>query len=564
MAKADVKITTDLDSSKMQASLTRMRGGISNMLKSATSKFIALGAVIGGLRGLGGLGKLAMEAEEVDSKFKAVFKDSAPQMAKAVDELREHIHLTTTEMKNSLATYGAMADGMGLTEEASMVFSKSMVKLQGDLASFHDLEAEEAFNKIKSAISGEFEPLKQLGIVLNEATVKQEALNLGIYDGTTALTTSQKAIAVQSAIVRLMGDAVGDAEATTNSSMNVYKRLNSELKELGEQIGTFIVPMINFLVDTTKGMVDTFNMMNQVSENNKSALKDQARENLVLNGVLFKSMGMYLLTRKGMEQANVTFQDTEAVVKLVADEIERLTEAQRELNEAQGEQSKEQAENDKIRADALSDQKNAIEEIIDAMGGVFEEQQNQIRASDIQIKNAKALLNLEEERLKALDKADTNKSGVTTNRERKAEEKRQRDIERQRRTVARKERSLERIGGEESALAKERQSYFGDTSLKDPSTREGKMLKSFEDEKAKLQQMELGDMARDKGLDGTADGSGDPLGDPKAGGAGDEAEKGQKDDMIQVLEEIKGFNETTDENITKVRELLDKIDGALT
>ena len=99
MARADVKVTTDLDSSKMKAGLARMQSGISGMVRSVTGKFLALGAVIGGLRGLGGLGKLAMEAEEVDSKFNAVFKDSAPQMLEVVKELKTHIHMTTTEMK---------------------------------------------------------------------------------------------------------------------------------------------------------------------------------------------------------------------------------------------------------------------------------------------------------------------------------------------------------------------------------------------------------------------------------------------------------------------------------
>ena len=129
MARADVKVTTDLDSSKMKAGLTRMQNGIAGMVKGATGKLLALGAVITSLRGLGGLGKLAMEAEEVDSKFKAVFKDSAPEMLRVIEDLKKHIYLTTTEMKNSLATYGAMAQGMGLTEKAGMLFSEAMVKI---------------------------------------------------------------------------------------------------------------------------------------------------------------------------------------------------------------------------------------------------------------------------------------------------------------------------------------------------------------------------------------------------------------------------------------------------
>ena len=360
MARADVKVTTDLDSSKMQASMTRLRGGISNMVKSATGKFLALGATIAGLRGLGGLGKLAMEAEEVDSKFNAVFKDSAPKMLRVIEDLKKHIHLTTTEMKESLATYGAMADGMGLTEEAGLIFSESMVKLQGDLASFHDLNTEEAFNKIKSAISGEFEPLKQLGIVLNQAKVKQEALNLGIYDGTTALTTSQKAIAVQSLLVALMGDAVGDAEATTNSSMNAYKRLNRELKELAEGIGEFVIPAVNSLVSLVSGMVDSFKSMNRASENSKSEFHDLARENLVLNGVLHKTRLGYIMTQKTLTETNSKFQNSKVITQLVADEIERLTKVQEELNDKQADNNATE-EADEIRTNALKEQKTLLQ-----------------------------------------------------------------------------------------------------------------------------------------------------------------------------------------------------------
>lgn len=555
MARADVKVTTDLDSSKMQASMTRLRGGISNMVKSATGKFLALGATIAGLRGLGGLGKLAMEAEEVDSKFNAVFKDSAPKMLRVIEDLKKHIHLTTTEMKESLATYGAMADGMGLTEEAGLIFSESMVKLQGDLASFHDLNTEEAFNKIKSAISGEFEPLKQLGIVLNQAKVKQEALNLGIYDGTTALTTSQKAIAVQSLLVALMGDAVGDAEATTNSSMNAYKRLNRELKELAEGIGEFVVPAVNGLVSLVSGMVNSFKSMNRASKNSKSEFHDLARENLVLNGVLHKTIGGYIMTQKTLTETNSKFQNSKVITQLVADEIERLTKVQEELNDKQADNNATE-EADEIRISALKEQKTLLQQIIDEMGTLFEEGQDELRQSELKIKNAKALLQLEEQRRKAMGKADVNKSGVTTGREKRDEERRQRQIESQRREVRRREVALEQEGGEDKA---------------DSGT-----LDAFNEARDKLTRMELGDMAREKNLTGEVGGSSnkltpkvledstDPLNQSKKGGGANRAEEGKNEKLVEVLEQIKELNESTDTNIGDIKDLMDKIDGALT
>lgn len=587
MARADVKVTTDLDSSKMRAGLTRMQNGISGMVKSATGKLLALGAVITGLRALGGLGKLAMEAEEVDSKFRSVFKDSAPEMLAKIDDLRKHIHMTTTEMKNSLATYASMADGMGMNADASALFAQSMVKLTGDLASFHNLESEEAFIKIKSAIAGEFEPLKQLGIVLNQATVKQEALNLGIYDGTTALTASQKAVAVQSLLVTLMGDAIGDAEKTTDSSMNAYKRLNAELKELAEGIGILIIPAINGLVNLTSGMVDEIEMMNQASENSKSAFYEQAKANLVANGVLFKSLNMHLLTRKGMEEANVTYQDTKAVVKLVAEEIARLTEEHEKLNNTEGENDPETIRNGQIKADNLNQQISFIQQIIDAMGGLFKLQQDELRASDELIKNKKALLDLENQRVKAMDSADTNQSGVTTKVELRRERKRLTDLEKQKKRLRSKEMELQGFGGEAEARKTESTSRFGDSTLTNPSTRAGKVLKEFLEEREKLKQMQLAQMAMDKNLVGTPN-TGmeipnaikpsplnpnqlmpnqqptDVLDQSKKGGGANDAEEGKNEKVVEVLEKIKEFSETTDTNIGEIKDLMDKIDGALT
>ena len=466
MARADVTVKTDLDSSKMQAGLTRMRNGISGMVRSATGKFLALGAVITGLRGLGGLGKLAMEAEEVDSKFKAVFKESAPAMLEVVEKLKENIHMTTTEMKNSLSTYKAMADGMGFTEKAGNIMAEAMVRLQGDLASFHNLEADEAFNKIKSAISGEFEPLKQLGIVLNEATIKQEALNLGIYDGTTNLTASQKALAVQSAIVRMMGDATGDAEATANSSMNAYKRLNAQFKDFGEQLGENILPLINSLVDALGGVTDRISATNDRTELMNHTLYEQAEANLLADGTLKKFLGTLHTEGNRFAIGTKHTKDKIRVTELLRAEIERLSEAQGGLNEKLDEEA--DANDKKIRSDANDEYISDIARIIELMDELFESQQDQLRTSDEQIKNAKALLNLEKQRVDAMDKADTNKSGVTTDREKRQEERRQREIERQRRRVKNREIAVEQLGGEEEVLRKEKEAVFGDPTLKGP------------------------------------------------------------------------------------------------
>ena len=53
----------------------------------------------------------------------------------------------------------AMLKSSGVAQDAA---SDMSIKLAGDLASFHNLETDEAFYKLRAGISGESEPLKTL------------------------------------------------------------------------------------------------------------------------------------------------------------------------------------------------------------------------------------------------------------------------------------------------------------------------------------------------------------------------------------------------------------------
>jgi hypothetical protein len=61
--------------------------------------------------------------------------------------------------------------------------------------------------------------------------LKQEALNLAIWDGTGQMSAAQKALAVQAILIKDMGDANGDAALTANSAANQIKFLQKSLKE---------------------------------------------------------------------------------------------------------------------------------------------------------------------------------------------------------------------------------------------------------------------------------------------------------------------------------------------
>ena len=255
MARADIETKIDLDSSGLRKGIQKAKKSVSNFSKSAVAQIGRVGAAFAGVGLVKSIINLGTSAAETASKFQAVFGPATEEMQRNVEELKKTIPATTKEMQDALATFGQMAASFGLNSEAANKFSVNMVKIAGDLASFHNLRPEEAFLKIRSAISGEFEPMKQLGIVINEATLKQEALNKGIWDGTGAMSAAQKALVVQSLLIKQMGTANGDAAATADSAANQIKFLQASLKDTGAEIGQTVLPAVVKLVEWTNALV---------------------------------------------------------------------------------------------------------------------------------------------------------------------------------------------------------------------------------------------------------------------------------------------------------------------
>ena len=140
-----------------------------------------------------------------------------------------------------------MFKSMGLTSDGAANMAKALTSLAYDMASFYNLKPEEAFLKLQSGITGEAEPLKRLGILINEATVKTYALKHGIGEQGKALTELEKVYARYFAILDQTKLAQGDLLRTGDSLTNVFRTIWNLIKQTGTEIGTAFLPAITEL-----------------------------------------------------------------------------------------------------------------------------------------------------------------------------------------------------------------------------------------------------------------------------------------------------------------------------
>jgi hypothetical protein len=188
-------------------------------------------------------------ADDAASAFKTTFGGAARGLAEDLDETRRNAGLTRKELYDMAATAGAVAQGLGFTKQASADLSAEIVKAAADFQSFKNIPIEQAAHAITSALTGEREALKSLGVVVREQDVQKQALAETGKANVKQLTDEEKAAATMTLIYERMGVVAGDLDRTKDSLQNKVRRLKGSLREGATEIARRFTPALESIVD---------------------------------------------------------------------------------------------------------------------------------------------------------------------------------------------------------------------------------------------------------------------------------------------------------------------------
>lgn len=193
---------------------------------------------------------LASNLQEVQNVVDTTFGDGAEQIYSWSEAAAESFGMSSLQAQNFNGTLGAMLKSMGLTDDAVLKMSTDMVGLAGDMASFYNLDVETAFEKIRAGISGETEPLKQLGINMSVANLEAYALSQGIETAYDKMSQSEQAILRYNYLMSVTADAQGDFAKTSDSFANQQRILQLQWENLSASLGQKLLPSLNNVLIT--------------------------------------------------------------------------------------------------------------------------------------------------------------------------------------------------------------------------------------------------------------------------------------------------------------------------
>lgn len=230
--------------SSMEKQVNKSLGNIKNIFGRVGKWIAALG-----------IGKVikdsiitAMDSIESDSMFDTVFGSLANDVRQWSEELQSTLGLNGYAIRENVATLYNMTKSMGLASSEAINLSKDMTLLAEDMASFYNLNSSEAFNKIRAGLTGETEPLKQLGILVDENTIKQYAYANGIATTGSELSNTEKVMARYIAIQQQTATASGDLARTINSPANQLRILKNNLNLLKIELGNAFMPIVQVVL----------------------------------------------------------------------------------------------------------------------------------------------------------------------------------------------------------------------------------------------------------------------------------------------------------------------------
>lgn len=224
---------------------------VANAVSKITSKVIELGTESI---------NLASDLIEVQNVVDTTFAQNASQVDAWAKTTLNAYGITELQAKQWSGSMGAMLKSSNIAADDMLIMSTNLAGLAGDFASFYNLEHDNAWQKIRSGIAGESEPLKELGINMSVANLEAYALGQGIKKSFSNMTQAEQSLLRYNYLMKVSADAQGDFAKTSDTFANQQKLFTNNIKQLGASIATKALPALTSLYQKANDFINNIDV----------------------------------------------------------------------------------------------------------------------------------------------------------------------------------------------------------------------------------------------------------------------------------------------------------------
>lgn len=281
-----LRIAVDMDSAQAEAGFDRLAAKMKNIgsmrslsttLGSFSTKAVTAGisakslaSAMGTLyakvllvrrafRLLSNVMNISSDLTETQNVVRTVFGEYEAQIDSLAKSALNAYGMSELGYKKIVSNYMAMGSTLGITTDSMKDMSVQMTNLAGDMASFFNVDYNDAAKALQSVFTGQTRPMRQYGIDLTQANLKQWALNNGLNANLSTMTQSEKALLRYQYIMSQLSYVSGDFTDTIDTWHNRLVLLKNAFIQLGQTVGSVLInafkPFVKALTSVVQSVI---------------------------------------------------------------------------------------------------------------------------------------------------------------------------------------------------------------------------------------------------------------------------------------------------------------------
>ncbi len=212
--------------------------------------------------GIGNVLNDAMQWDGIQFRFGRAFGEDAEEVLAYSEKISEKLGINQQQFMQYSSMYGSLLSGFGMAQEQVTTISVGLAELSYDIwAAYNDRyqSLEDASEAVRSAITGEIEPIRNAGIALTEASMQEYLDSIGMASVKMAnLSEAQKSEVRYATMVNaaMNQGIVGTYAAEMNTAEGVMRNLAMQTKTLAQAFGSLLIPVLMKVIPWVTAVVN--------------------------------------------------------------------------------------------------------------------------------------------------------------------------------------------------------------------------------------------------------------------------------------------------------------------
>lgn len=242
--------------SQAEGQLKRVGGAFGGLTKGQVSFGVAAAAAG---KFLLAAGQAASNLGEQVSATNVIFGEGAQQVQDFAKGAADSLGLSQRAALEAANSFASLFKSAGLNAKDTAQFSTTLASLGADISSLRNVSQGDVLAALRSGLTGEVEPLRRLGILLNDNSVQAKAMEMGLASANGTVDDGAKVLARLNLILEQTKDAQGDAARTADSAANAQRHMAAEFENFQATLGQAVAPAMAEVATSLSDMISAAN-----------------------------------------------------------------------------------------------------------------------------------------------------------------------------------------------------------------------------------------------------------------------------------------------------------------